>query len=183
MHVNRRMYVNKGAEALRCVRQSWRQDRIGRIAEGALRAHARGTCFAGPLAPDDIDKLISAQLPDPTVDPIGYEVVSTFMMHGPCGAANPTCACMVDGQCYKNYPKEYCKKLQSYKMVMFGMLHQIIFFWKVARPNNGITAEKNRIDPEYRFVAPHNVDLLVKYQAHINVERVNCDGMEKYLFK
>jgi len=33
------------------------------------------------------------------------------------------------------------------------------------------------------FIVPHNVDLLVKYQAHINVERVNHDGMHKYLFK
>jgi hypothetical protein len=30
---------------------------------------------------------------------------------------------------------------------------------------------------------PHNVDLYVKYDAHINVESVNRDGMEKYLFK
>ena len=29
----------------------------------------------------------------------------------------------------------------------------------------------------------HNVDLLVKYQGHINVESVNRNGMEKYLFK
>lgn len=32
-------------------------------------------------------------------------------------------------------------------------------------------------------MVPHNVDLLVKYQAHINVESVNRDGMEKYMFK
>jgi hypothetical protein len=34
-----------------------------------------------------------------------------------------------------------------------------------------------------KFIGPHNVDLLVKYQAHIYVERVNHDGMHKYLFK
>jgi hypothetical protein len=34
-----------------------------------------------------------------------------------------------------------------------------------------------------RFIVPHNVDLLVKFQAHINIERVNRDGMHKYLFK
>uniref|UniRef100_A0A453RTJ7 Uncharacterized protein n=2 Tax=Aegilops tauschii subsp. strangulata TaxID=200361 RepID=A0A453RTJ7_AEGTS len=33
------------------------------------------------------------------------------------------------------------------------------------------------------FIVPHNVDLVVKYQAHINVEKVNHDGMHKYLFK
>jgi hypothetical protein len=31
-----------------------------------------------------VDTFISAQLPDPTTDPIGYDVVSSFMVHGPC---------------------------------------------------------------------------------------------------
>jgi hypothetical protein len=33
------------------------------------------------------------------------------------------------------------------------------------------------------FVVPLNVDLVVKYHAHINVEKANYDGMHKYLFK
>ncbi|XP_062233068.1 uncharacterized protein LOC133930433 [Phragmites australis] len=52
-----------------------------------------------------------------------------------------------------------------------------------ARPNNSITVQKNGVDIDNRFVVPHNVDLYVKYDTHINVESVNCDGMEKYLFK
>jgi predicted metal-dependent RNase len=39
------------------------------------------------------------------------------------------------------------------------------------------------VDVDNNYVVAHNVDLLVKYQAHINVEIVNRDGMEKYLFK
>jgi hypothetical protein len=42
---------------------------------------------------------------------------------------------------------------------------------------------KKGIDVDNRFVVPHNIDLVVKFQAHINVERVNHDGMYKYLFK
>jgi hypothetical protein len=42
---------------------------------------------------------------------------------------------------------------------------------------------KNEIEVDNKFIVPHNVDLVVKYQAHINVERVNRDGMHKYLFK
>jgi hypothetical protein len=52
-----------------------------------------------------------------------------------------------------------------------------------ARPDNGITTEKNGVKVDNTFVVPHNVDLLVKYQAHINVESVNRNGMERYLFK
>nr|AAQ56555.1 hypothetical protein OSJNBa0070J19.12 [Oryza sativa Japonica Group] len=65
---------------------------------------------SGPLTPADIDRLISAQLPDPSIDRVGYDAVAAFMMHGPCGDANPHCSCMVDGKCSKNYPKEYSEK-------------------------------------------------------------------------
>ncbi|XP_062190285.1 uncharacterized protein LOC133893304 [Phragmites australis] len=127
----------------------------------------------GPLTSDNIDKLISAQLPDPSIDPVGFEVVTSFMIHGPCSAANPACSCMIDGECSKHYPKEYCDKTT---ILQNGHV-------RYARPDNGITAKKNDTDLDNQFVVPHNVDLLVKYQAHINVERVNRDGMEKYLFK
>lgn len=89
----------------------------------------------GPLTFADVDRLISAQLPDPSVDPIVYEAVSAFMIHGPCGAANPSCSCMVDGECSKYYPKEYCGKTT---ILQNGNV-------RYARPNNGITTNKNYI--------------------------------------
>uniref|UniRef100_A0A0A9E584 Uncharacterized protein n=1 Tax=Arundo donax TaxID=35708 RepID=A0A0A9E584_ARUDO len=122
---------------------------------------------------EDVDALISAQLLDPSIDPVDYEAVTTFMIHGPCSAANPSCSCMIDGECSKYYLKEY-----SEKTVILQNGHVCY-----ARPKNGTTTKKNGIDVDNQFVVPHNVDLLVKYQAHINVERVNHDGMEKYLFK
>lgn len=95
------------------------------------------------------------------------------MIHGPCGEAHPSCACMVNGECSKNYPKEYCEKTT---ILQNGHV-------RYARPKNGIVTKKNGIAVDNAFVVPHNVDLCVKYLAHINVERVNRDGMEKYLFK
>ena len=41
-----------------------------------------------PLDAEKIDSYISAQLPDPKKDPIGYDAISSFMVHGPCGALN-----------------------------------------------------------------------------------------------
>lgn len=63
----------------------------------------------------DIDRLVSAQLPDPDTNPKLYSTVVKHMMHGPCGDLNPRCPCMTekpDGQpgqkrCSKKYPREF----------------------------------------------------------------------------
>jgi hypothetical protein len=119
-----------------------------------------------------VDTFISTQLPDPTTDPIGYDV-SSFMVHGPCGPQVTYSPCMSEGKCSKFYPKQYCEKTT---ILENG-------FAQYAQPNNRLVVKKNGIDVDNRFIVPHNVDLVVKYQAHINVERVNRDGMHKYLFK
>jgi hypothetical protein len=107
-----------------------------------------------------IDTFISAQLPDRTIDPIGYDAVTSFMIHGPCGALRTYSPCMSEGKCSKFYPKKFC---EATTILENG-------FAQYARPNNGLVATKNGVDIDNRFIVPHNVDLLVKYQAHINVE-------------
>ncbi|WVZ54142.1 hypothetical protein U9M48_004992, partial [Paspalum notatum var. saurae] len=57
--------------------------------------------------PDLIDKFISAEIPDPNEDPLGYALVAEHMMHGPCGSAFPRCPCMKKGKCSKRYPKPF----------------------------------------------------------------------------
>lgn len=127
----------------------------------------------GPRTPEKVDSYISAQLPDPLLDKVGYDAVSKFMIHGPCGAICPTSACMADGKCTKYYPKEFATT------TTVSSSGHVIY----ARPNNKRAVQKNGVHVDNRFVVPHNVDLCVKYDAHINVESVNHDGMEKYLFK
>ncbi|GKA50343.1 hypothetical protein Tco_0743416 [Tanacetum coccineum] len=56
---------------------------------------------------DDIDHVISIELPFKVDDPIGFEVVRTHMMHGPCGDLYRSSACMSRDGCVKGYPKEY----------------------------------------------------------------------------
>lgn len=80
---------------------------------------------------------------------------------------------MSEGRCTKFYPKDFCEQTI---ILETG-------FTQYVRPNNGRTTSKHVIEIDNRFVVPHNVDLLVKYQAHINTEKVNHDGMHKYLFK
>ena len=55
---------------------------------------------------DDIDSLISAEIPDPTVNTELNEIIKACMIHGPCGILNPNSLCMKDGVCTKKFPKE-----------------------------------------------------------------------------
>jgi len=38
---------------------------------------------------DSVDSIISAKIHDKNVDPLCHDIVSKFMIHGPCGAAKP----------------------------------------------------------------------------------------------
>ena len=58
-----------------------------------------------PRSPEDVDRLVSAEIPDPHFQPEYHNTVKRHMMHGPCGDLNPQCVCMEDGKCRKNFPK------------------------------------------------------------------------------
>ena len=52
---------------------------------------------------NQIDSLISAELPNPEDDPVLYNIVKSQMVHGPCGVLNLRSPCMNDGKCCKKY--------------------------------------------------------------------------------
>lgn len=45
------------------------------------------------LLANAVDSIISAEIPDPASDPILHDLVTTHMIHGPCGK-NTTSPCM-----------------------------------------------------------------------------------------
>ena len=49
--------------------------------------------------------------------------------------------------------------------------------------NKNASVVKNGTIPNNNFVVPHNIKLLKKYEAHINVEWCNRTSAVKYLFK
>jgi len=57
---------------------------------------------------NDVDLLVSAEIPDKNLYKEAYETVTTCMMHGPCGIGFPNAPCMVDGKCSKGFPKAFC---------------------------------------------------------------------------
>ena len=120
-----------------------------------------------------IDLWISAEIPNPHEDPLGYVLVAEHMMHGPCGEKNQQCPCMKKGKCSKYYPKEFQKETNFNENG----------FTQYRRRDTGIYISRDNHNLDNRWVVPHNLKLPKKYQAHINVEYVNKSGLLKYLCK
>ena len=59
------------------------------------------------ITPTYINTLISSEIPNKIQDPEVYEVVSQFMMHGPCGPDNANAPCTEDKVCTKKFPKSF----------------------------------------------------------------------------
>ncbi|XP_057249974.1 uncharacterized protein LOC125496547 [Beta vulgaris subsp. vulgaris] len=120
-----------------------------------------------------INKIICAELPDKDENPELYDVVSEFMMHGPCGALNHNAPCTTDKKCTKHFPKKFTEQTtideDGYPVYR--------------RRDTGVNVEKNGVMLDNGYVVPHNRELLCKYRAHINVEWCNQSRSIKYLFK
>nr|GEV97619.1 DNA helicase [Tanacetum cinerariifolium] len=122
---------------------------------------------------EDVDQYISAELPDQTLDPEGYRVVSEMMMHGPCGLADSSAICMHDGVCSKRFPKEYN---DTTFFDEDGYIHY-------RRRNSGIHKTRREMKLDNSYVVPYNRSLCLMFHAHINVEYCGWTMLIKYLFK
>ncbi|XP_025665010.1 uncharacterized protein [Arachis hypogaea] len=120
-----------------------------------------------------VDEFICAELPNPQKFPSLYNVVTKYMIHGPCGPLRPSSPCMKDGKCSKFYPKRFVDQT-SFDEDGYPIYR---------RRNMGVTVKINDVDIDNRFVVPYNPLLLMKYQAHINLEFCNKSNVIKYLFK
>lgn len=124
-------------------------------------------------SPNDYDRYISAEIPDPKKYPQLHSLVLKHMMHGPCGIFNKDCPCMINGQCRFCYPQQFSEATQQ------GKDSYPIY----RRREDG---QKVKIRNEWldnRWVMPYNPFLLMRYSCHINVEACSSIKSVKYLYK
>jgi hypothetical protein len=119
--------------------------------------YARIYCITGrreyEITPEIIDTWISAEIPDPIQDPLGYVLISEHMMHGPCGELNEKCPCMKKGKCSKYYPKEFHDETNFTDNS----------FTQYRRRDTKIYIRRDNHNLDNRWVVPHNLLLLKKY--------------------
>ena len=122
---------------------------------------------------DDVDRVISAQIPNRETNPELYAVITKNMIHGPCRENNPTCVCMENNECKKQFPKAYTPETTR------NTAGFIIY----KRPEDGPSFTNDRgIVVDCKWVVPYNPYLTQKYKAHINVE-ISGKKSVKYVFK
>ncbi|XP_074282556.1 uncharacterized protein LOC141607096 [Silene latifolia] len=127
-------------------------------------------------APEKFDRYVSAEIPS-NDNPHLRAAVLKHMMHGPCGAAFPKCACMKvkDNQkiCEKNYPKNFrdftTNGKDSYPL------------YKRRDTGEKVVVRKGKLDN--RSVVPYNPYLLAMFDCHLNVEVCSTINAVKYLYK
>ena len=122
---------------------------------------------------DDIDTLISAEIPDKETQPELYSIIKSSMVHGPCGTLNKNSPCMIDGECSKDYPKDF-QSITSLAVNGYPIYK---------REDNGRTIQVGKHDIDNRWIVPYNPYLSKKYKAHINLEACTSIKSVKYLFK
>lgn len=132
------------------------------------------------ITPNEIDDVISAEIPNQATDPILYEVVINNMIHGPCGDFNTNSPCMINGKCSKRYPRAFVSDTihgdDGYPL-----------YRRRSTNNNGKSFIKIirsvPVEIDNRWVVPYTPLLSKTFKAHINVESCSSIKAIKYVCK
>ena len=119
-----------------------------------------------------IDAVVSAEIPNESQHPRLFQIVTRNMIHGPCGIHNQSAPCMRDGICSKHFPKQH---IEDTELNVNG--------YPSYRRRIGRTVPIRGQLLDNRYVVPYNKFLLLKYNAHINVEVCTSLRAIKYIYK
>lgn len=113
---------------------------------------------------EQVDRIVTAEIPDKNKYPKLYELVKQFMIHGPCGNQNKNSPCMDEKKekCLKNFPKEFIEET----------VYNDTFGYPIyKRRNNGDKIifnpnKKNSKVADNRYVVLYNPYLLLKLKSY-----------------
>jgi hypothetical protein len=122
------------------------------------------------MTADQIDAIVSAEMPDPVDAPALHKVVAAHMLHPRCDAMireeQHSCRSGKDGElcdCKRHFPKDMCP---ATTIIGDG-------FPKYRRRGQHVTTDKSGRIVTDNWVVPYSPYLLLKYQCHINIEIVD----------
>ena len=121
----------------------------------------------------EYDRIVCAELPDPVLQPRLHAIVKRCMIHGPCGVAKKSAPCSRDGRCSKRFTKAF-SAITTNAEDGYPVYH---------RRDNGRVVNVSGAQLDNRWVVPYNPYLLLKFNAHINVEICSTVSAVKYLYK
>ena len=142
------------------------------------------------VRPDDIDQIVSAELPDPQTHPELHGLVMTHMVHGPCGDFNNSLVCMKEDP--KTKQKHCCHKFPKPFIQHTEQGNDSYPKYRRRDPASGgfvgtkkVTQFGEEVDQEVdnRWIVPHSPFLLAQFRCHINFELTSSIKVIKYITK
>ncbi len=134
-----------------------------------------------PRGPEDYDKIVSAEIPNPQMNTSLFKKVASHMLHGPCG---PKCYDS-NNRCSKKFPKALRHETSDNQDGYPEYRRRSTYSVRKRIGTNINIKYKGGEDIMFdsRWVVPYNPFLLQKYDCHINVEISSSVSSIKYIHK
>ncbi|XP_074356265.1 uncharacterized protein LOC141695964 [Apium graveolens] len=129
---------------------------------------------------DDINQLISTEIPDKNHNPIGFNVVNSHMIHGHMEKITPTLLAWLRAIVVAIFLKgvDFFIYGICIGICLISLFNAHTFFDDCGFPvyrrrHTGLTVTKKGVELDNQYVVPYNRDLLVRFHCHINLEVCN----------
>lgn len=123
---------------------------------------------------EKIDQIVHAEIPNKERNPTLYDIVTSHMVHGPCGKGIKS-PCMNGDACQKKFPRAFQMRTLGNGNITDG--------YALYKRRAGVEVTVRGKLVHNGWIVPYNPYLLLKYNCHINVEVCASIQSVKYLFK
>lgn len=103
----------------------------------------------------NFDSFVSAKIPDPAIDHVGYVAVKALMIHGPCGLQTK-CLCMNKMKCTKHFPSRLVIHILCCLIVFFMLLYVYFLHFEICVycfiSTLGTMLKHILMNPDFQFI-------------------------------